>query len=189
MSNFTAVFDACVLYPAHLSGLLMSIALTDLFRARWSDRILTEWIESLLRARPDLDRGRLERKRELMNLHVRDALVTGYEDLISALSLPDEDDRHVLAAAIRCGADVIVTFNLKDFPEAVLNQYGLEAQHPDVFLSYQFHLAPDAVCRAVKAERNRLKNPPYSVDEYLNSLEGLGLPETVAGLRKFADLL
>ncbi|MFO0135945.1 MAG: hypothetical protein ACK56U_20305, partial [Planctomyces sp.] len=74
---------------------------------------------------------------------VRDCLVTGYETLIDAVTLPDPDDRHVLAAAIRAGADLIVTFNLKDFPEKDLKPYGIEAQHPDDFLTFQLDLAPN----------------------------------------------
>lgn len=101
MTHFTALSDACVLYPAPLRDLLMHLALTDLFRAKWTDQIHDEWIRSVLEQRPDLRREQLERTRQLMNAHVRDCLVTGYEDLIPALSLPDPDDRHVLAAAIR----------------------------------------------------------------------------------------
>jgi predicted nucleic acid-binding protein len=73
-----------------------------------------------LRNRPDLSRKQLERTRSLMNAHVRDALVDGHQSLIPALALPDPDDRHVLAAAIQCGADLIITFNLDDFPERAL---------------------------------------------------------------------
>src|SRR5277367_2343591 len=93
----------------------MHLALTGLFRARWSADVHEEWISSLLRKRPDLTRDKLERTRRLMDQHARDALVTGYEDLIPGLRLPDPDDRHVLAAAIRSHADVIVTMNLRDF--------------------------------------------------------------------------
>ena len=117
MSKFTVVYDACVLYPAPLRDALMRLALTDLFKAHWTDHIHDEWINALLRAKkhsPDS----LLRARELMDRHVRDAKVYGYEPLIEGLSLPDPDDRHVLAAAIRCNANAIITFNLKDFPEA-----------------------------------------------------------------------
>jgi hypothetical protein len=94
----------------------MHLALTDLFRAKWSAAAVhDEWIRALLRHRPDLSRARLERTRTLMDLHATDALVTGYEDLIEELYLPDPDDRHVLAAAIRARADVIVTANLRHF--------------------------------------------------------------------------
>ena len=109
MASFTALYDACTLYPAPLRDLLMHLALTDLFRARWSDQIHDEWISSVLEDRPDLRREQLERTRELMNAHVRDGLVTGYEDLIDGLTLPDPEDRHVLAAAIRGSASVIGT--------------------------------------------------------------------------------
>jgi predicted nucleic acid-binding protein len=116
----TVVFAACVLYPAPLRDLLMHLAVTDVVRARWTESIHDEWIRSVLADRPDLTREQLERTRSLMNTHVRDALVEGYESLIPGLTLPDPEDRHVLAAAIRAGASVIVTFNLRDFPADAL---------------------------------------------------------------------
>jgi predicted nucleic acid-binding protein len=116
VSLLTAVFDACVLYPAQLRSLLMYLALTDLFRAKWSADIHAEWMRSVQRDHPDLTREQIERIRDLMDAHVRDSLVTGYEPLIPTLTLPDPDDRHVLAAAIRSGADVIVTYNLWRLP-------------------------------------------------------------------------
>ncbi len=91
---FTVVFDACVLYPAPLRDLLVQLALRDIFSARWTDAIHDEWISNLLESRPDLSREALERTRSLMNSHVRDSLVTGYEGLIPGLLLPDENDRH-----------------------------------------------------------------------------------------------
>lgn len=136
MATFTALYDACVLYPAPLRDLLMRLALTDLFRARWTDQIHDEWIRNLLANRADLTAEQLERTRTLMNSHVRDCLVTGYEPLIEGLALPDPDDRHVLGAAIRACASVIVTFNLKDFPANVLEPLGVERQHPDAFSGF-----------------------------------------------------
>src|SRR3954453_1695815 len=91
-------------------------------------------MRALLRNRPDLSRQKLERTRRLMDSHAADALVTGYEDLIPGLQLPDPDDRHVLAAAIRGRADVIVTANLRDFPAEHIASFGIEAQHPDEFI-------------------------------------------------------
>lgn len=189
MSHFTVLYDACVLYPAPLRDLLMHLAVTDLFRAKWTHAIHDEWIRNVLHDRPDLKPEQLRRTRDLMNAHVRDCLVTGYEPLIDAVMLPDPDDRHVLAAAIRAGADLIVTFNLRDFPEASLKPYGIEAQHPDDLLTFQLDLAPNIVCAAVKRHRASLRNPPKSVDEYLATLEVQGLAQTVAGLRRFAELI
>ncbi|MFN9293122.1 MAG: PIN domain-containing protein, partial [Planctomyces sp.] len=127
MSNYTVLYDACVLYPAPLRDLLMHVAVTDLYRAKWTDAIHDEWVRNVLKDRPDVKPEQLQRTRDLLNAHVRDCLVTGYETLIDAVTLPDPDDRHVLAAAIRAGADLIVTFNLKDFPEKDLKPYGIEA--------------------------------------------------------------
>lgn len=189
MSNFTALFDACVLYPAPLRDLLLRLAATDLFRARWTDRIHDEWIENLLENRKDLTADRLKRTRTLMNDSVPNCLVTGYEGLIDTLELPDPDDRHVLAAAIRCQAGVIVTFNLKDFPQEALDPYGLEAQHPDQFVLHLIDLNRSAVAGAAKAHRGALKNPPLTPEEFLEKLLGLGLAGTIGELQTMLDLL
>lgn len=189
MATFTALYDACVLYPAPLRDLLMRLAMADLFRARWTDQIHDEWIRHVQANRPDLKPEQLERTRTLMNAHVRDCLVTGYEPLINGLTLPDPDDRHVLAAAVRTGASVIVTFNLDDFPREVLEPLGVEAQHPDEFITHLIDLNPGAVCTAAKRQRASLKNPPRTVEEFLDTLAQQRLPETVAYLREFSELI
>jgi len=189
MANFTAMFDACVLYPAPLRDLLMSIALTDQFRARWTDAIHAEWTRNLLHDRPDIARPQLQKIIELMNRAVPDCLVTNYEDIIASLQLPDPDDRHVLAAAIKCQADVIVTNNLKDFPKAVLSRYDIDVQSPDVFLSHLFDLNQTAFCSAVRQQRERLKNPSYAAHELLDTFYRQGLPLTVNNLKGVIDLL
>lgn len=189
MAILTVVYDACVLYPAPLRDLLMQLAIADIFRARWSDQIHEEWIRNVLTNRNDLKREQLERTRDLMDRNVRDCLVDGYQGLISGLSLPDDEDRHVLAAAIHCHADAIVTFNLKDFPDQSLAPYGIEAIHPDDFLANELDLYQPYIRESVRIVRARLKNPVRSVDEYLATLERQGLAETVAKLRGFAALL
>lgn len=167
----------------------MRLAMTDLFRARWTNQIHDEWIRNLLANRTDLTSEQLERTRTLMNSHVRDSLVTGYESIIDGLNLPDPDDRHVLAAAIRTRAAVIVTFNLDDFPAEALEPLGIEAQHPDEFITHLIDLNPGAVCVAAKRQRASLKNPPRSVEEFLETLAQQRLPETVSFLRNFAELI
>src|SRR5688572_7184384 len=106
-SPFTAIYDACVLYPAPLRDFLMWLALSGRFRARWSEQIHDEWTRNLLAKRPDLRVERLKQTVALMNRAIPDACVSGHEPLINGLILPDPDDRHVLAAALRCGASVI----------------------------------------------------------------------------------
>jgi len=138
---------------------------------------------------PDIERKQVERVRDLMDAHVRDCLVTDYEDLIEPLELPDPDDRHVLAAAIRCGASVIVTSNLKDFPAEALSKYGIEAQHPDEFISRLFDLSPGDVCGAAQRQRASLKNPKMKAEEFLNSLEKQGLASIAASLRDYQHLI
>lgn len=183
MPALVAFYDANVLYPAELRNFLMYLALTDLFRARWSNAVHEEWISNLLKDRPDLTRQKLERTRQLMDAATLDALVEDYGELIPSLSLPDENDRHVLAAAIRGGAQVIVTKNLKDFPDEVLQKYGIEAQHPDKFILGLIDRAPYAVRQAADEHRQSLKNPSKTVAEYLASLKRQELLESVASLR------
>jgi hypothetical protein len=124
-----------------------------------------------------------------MNQATRDCLVTGYENLILSLTLPDPNDRHVLAVAIVGGCHAIVTQNLKHFPADVLAPYGIEAQHPDEFFCNQLSLAPGLVCAALRKVRARLKNPPMTTDEYLAILTQQGLVATVAELEQFFELL
>lgn len=189
MTSFSVLYDACVLYPAPLRDLLMHLALTDSYRAKWTNEIHDEWIRNVLKNRNDLSRKLLNRTRDLMNSNVRDCLVDGYQELISGLSLPDKNDRHVLAAAIHSGCSVIVTYNLKDFPSKILGKYDIEAQHPDEFISHLIDLDTDTVCFALKRHRLTLKNPPKTVNEYLDTLSKYSLSKTINQLRPFENVL
>ena len=124
-----------------------------------------------------------------MNRAVLDPLVSGYEDLIEGIKLPDPDDRHVLAAAVHSACDAIVTFNLKDFPRSVLDRYDIELMHPDEFIYHQFGINNATVLIAAHRCRSRLKNPPRAADEYLDTLERQGLPQTVGELRKYVTVI
>lgn len=188
-SSFTVVYDACILYPAPLRDFLMWLALSGRFRARWSAQIHAEWKRNLLANRPDLTPEQLDRTCALMDRAIPDAVVTGHESLMPGIVLPDPDDAHVLAAAIRCHASVIVTFNVKDFPRDTLDAYGVEAQHPDVFIENLFDLDPAAVVSAAGKQRHYLKRPPMTVDAYLDVLLKLGLTQTVKGLCSFRSVL
>jgi predicted nucleic acid-binding protein len=167
----------------------MWLALSGRFRARWSLEIHNEWKRNLLKNRPDLTTQQLDRTSVLMDQAIPDACVTGYEELIAGLTLPDLDDRHVLAAAIRCNADVIVTFNRKDFPSSALTPYGIEAQHPDEFVDNLFHLDPTAVLSAAERQRSQLKTPTMEVDTYLDLLLRQGLVLSVTSLSKYRAML
>lgn len=186
--RFTVVYDACVLYPAPLRDFLMHLALTGLFAAKWSDDIHDEWIAGLLRTRPELAEP-LQRTRQLMNAAVPDALVKGYKNLIPGLTLPDPDDRHVLAAAIRANAQIIVTFNTKDFPSSILDEYGVEALHPDLFVEHQLGLNEAAVITAAKRHRASLRHPEKSAIEYLETMAAQGLSVSVEKLRAFREVI
>ena len=188
-SPFTAVYDACVLYPAPLRDFLMWLGLSGRFRARWSAQIHDEWKRNLLLNRADLTREQLDRTSAPMDKAIPDGLVTDHEVLIAGLALPDPDDRHVLAAAIRCNASVIVTFNERDFPQAALSPFGIEAQHPDLFIENLFDLDPAAVVAAAQRQRAQLKNPPMDVDHYIDVLLRQGLVQTAKSLTIYQVIL
>ena len=181
---FTVIYDSCVLYPAPLRDLLLRLANTNLVRARWSEEILEECIRNILKNRPDLKPDALERTRELMRKAAPDCMVADFENLIDGLKLPDPNDRHVLAAAIRGGAQLIVTVNLKDFPEETLAANDIVAMHPDDFVLDLIDLEPGTVSQTVTQQANALKNPPMIVDEVLETLHRQGLPQSVARLRE-----
>jgi hypothetical protein len=115
--------------------------------------------------------------------------VTGYEYLIPSLRLPDADDLHVLAAAIHCGAEIIVTFNLRDFPSQTLQAYGLEARHPDDFVLDLLDLDTARVLDAVKGQRAGLRHPPKTALELLATLKNQGLPRSVAVLERYQEVI
>lgn len=174
-----AVYDACVLFSASLRDFLLNLAYVEAVRARWSDDICNEWIHSLLQKRPHLKPESLEWTRSEMNRQFKNGNVRGYEHLIENLGLPDPNDRHVLAAAIHCKADWIVTFNLSDFPEKDLAPYGIKAIHPDDFVLHLSEANSLKVIAAAKEHRTSLRRPPKTVDEYLDSLRRQGLSKTV----------
>lgn len=185
MAALVVFYDANVLYPAELRNFLMHLALIGVFGARWSADVHEEWIRSLLSNRPDLTRDKLERTRQLMDKAAPDALVTGYEHLIAGLALTDPNDRHVLAAAIQAGASIIVTCNLGDFPPQILEEFDIEAQHPDEFVLRLLDLAPSLVIEAAENHRKSLKNPSKTVKEYIAALELQGLVRTASALRGY----
>ena len=177
------------MYPAPLRSLLMYLALSRQFRARWSEGIHEEWMRNLLKNRPDLDEAQLDKVRSLMKKNVPGCLVEGYESLIPAIDLPDPDDRHVVAAAVQTRAEAILTFNLKDFPDEVLRRYNLKAIHPDDFISDLVELNIGAVIEAVRKHRAGMKNLPFSANEYLDLLLKQRLPETVSKLRPLVTMI
>ncbi len=185
----TAFLDASVLYPALLRSILMRFALADLYRPLWSDAVHEEWMAALLRNRPELDRARLMRTRALMVAHCDQAMVTGHEPLIEKLTLPDPDDRHVLAAAIHGGASTIITVNVRDFPASTLIAHNIEARLPDDFIRDLIEGDPYAAAAAFRDDRLSLKRPPKAADEYTADLVKLGLAKTVAALRPFMERL
>ncbi len=186
MATFSVIYDACVLYPAPLRDLLMRLAVTDLFKAHWTDKIHEEWINALLRQNK-YKLEDLEKVRDLMDKHIKDAKIYGYELLINNLVLPDENDRHVLAAAIKINADAIITFNTKDFPSEILSQYAIEVIHPDDFIFSQLELNLALCLKAIKEQRLTLKNPPKNPDEFLLILQKQCLQQTVSKLEEYID--
>ncbi|GAA4919085.1 PIN domain-containing protein [Stackebrandtia albiflava] len=179
----TVVYDACVLYPNTLRDLLIRVGQAGLVRARWTEKILDEVMNALKANRPDIVPAKLNRLRELMNQSIRDVLVTGYEGLEDGISLPDPDDRHVVAAAVRCHAELIVTANLRDFPEENLESLGVCAIGPDDFLADLVNLHEREVWACIQQIADSRLHPPESTEDVLNQLEHSGLIVTTTLIR------
>ncbi len=185
---FVVVYDACVLYSAPLRDLLIRVARSGIVRARWSNDIVDECFRNILKNRPNLALESLERTRILMNEAVPDCLISGYQSLIPAIELPDPNDRHVLAAAIRAGAQVIVTFNLKDFPKTILSKYDIEAKHPDDFVLDSIELAPGAMVNLIIEQAHGLRNPTHTPADLLRTLRTHGLVQSTLRLKDFFSI-
>ena len=163
---FVVVYDANVLYPIRLCDLLVRTAQEGLFHARWTQRILDEATEAAIRDRPDAE-AYLRRRRHLLVATLRDGLVEDYEGLVEGLQLPDPDDVHVLAAAIKSHAQVIVTSNLRDFPRSSLEPYGIEAQSPGMFMRHAADLSPATVAGVIETMASMTRRPPQSPRDVL----------------------
>lgn len=178
-----AVLDASVLYSARARDLLLRFASKRLYQAKWTDQIDIEWVTSLIKNRPDLNEKRILRTRDLMRLTILEWEVRGYFNLLDEINLPDPGDRHVVAAAIKCEAQCIVTFNLRDFPESSIKPYGIIAVHPGAFIA-NFGIRHSLAFRqAIKELVGDLKNPPMSLEEYCLALHNADLDAVSSAIK------
>lgn len=174
--KFRAVLDTNVIYPIIIRDLLFWFAYYELYTPKWSNTIFKEWKEVMIRK--GITKDEAEKRVQRANSAFPDALVINYETLIANLTLPDENDRHVVAAAIKSNADVIVTNNLKDFPEEYLNSFGIKAKSADDFLTDIIDLNQDIAIRAFKEMVLNRKNPNMAEFEVLERLRKVKLFDT-----------
>ena len=189
MTEITALLDANVLYSAPIRDLFLQLARDGMYMARWTAAIQDEWTGALLRHSPNIKHKALQRTLRKMDESFQGALLTGYEQLVDGLVLPDPDDRHVLAAAISGQCNVLVTRNVKHFPEESLVPFSIRLQLPDDFLFDRLLENPGRFCSSVSVILARLSNPRYSVDEYLANLQQAGLARTAFELERNTSLL
>lgn len=181
--KFPAFFDTNVLYGAFLNDFILELADRGLFRPLWSKDVLFELGKNLVRNGED---PILVAKRiGTMERYFADAMVTGYEGLVPTMT-NDKKDRHVLAAAVRGGAEVLVTFNTKDFPAESVERYDVEIVHPDDFLLDQLDLYHGATLGALTDLVANYDSPAMTIDDFLISLMRAGVPRFAEAAR---DLL
>lgn len=171
MTQLTIFCDACILYPAPIRDLIIELALHDLFRLKWSHKVLNEWKDNLLINRPDLKRERLEKTIEDMNNALLDCLVENYEPIESKLLLPDVNDHHVLAAAITSKSNFIVTANIKDFPQEYLATFNIKTCHPDDLFLNCAKKNKEYFIASIKACYQKLRMPPQTLEQYVSTLK------------------
>jgi predicted nucleic acid-binding protein len=179
--TFPALLDTCVLYPAYLCDTLLRLAEAEAYRPLWSADILTELRRNVVEAGIPADR--VDRRIAQMSHSFPDAMVTGYDSLIDGMA-NDPKDRHVLAAAVRANAEVVVTFNLRDFPEPALKPYDILVVHPDDFLLDQLDLYPGLTVEVLEQQAASYRREPTTIAGLLPLLERTGLPQFTAEVRR-----
>lgn len=184
MARFAAFLDACVLVPIAPCDTMLRIADYGAFRPLWSTRVIQEARTALERIHPTIDPSRFQSRFRSMNAAFDDALVKGWEPLENGIELPDPNDRHVAAAALRGRADMIVTQNIKDFPADIMRSLGLQAIRPDDFLLDQFELDQVSTVRVIVEQSSAMVNPPVSPDELLTRLAKGGVPKFAQAIRE-----
>lgn len=187
-NRYTAFIDACTLASTLKRNLLLSLAEAEFFRVRWSDRVMDETeaaIAKILAAKSVVDATeRAGRARRNMEVAFEDAVVNDYDVFLSACAgIPDPDDAHVVAAALKTQAATIVTENLKDFPAVILATLNMEVRSADEFIADTIALDPGRAVAAVRRMRERFKRPEKSAEIMLLEMEADGLTETVDVLR------
>lgn len=178
---FPAFLDTCVLYPAYLCDTLLRLAETESYRPLWSADVLAELRRNLIEQGIDADK--VDYRIGEMRHAFPDAVVTGYESLIDAMTTHPKD-RHVLAAAVRANAEVVVTFNTRDFPENALKPYDIVALHPDDFLLDQLDLHPGLTVNVLREQVAAYRHEPSTVASLLVRLEHSGLRRFAAEVRR-----
>lgn len=180
MPRYTALLDACVLVPIALADTLLRVAERELYRPLWSERIVAEAADAVLEIHPDLTQDLVAKRFAAMNDTFEDAPVQGWEVFEATVTLPDPDDRHVVAAAMRGRADAIVTANVRDFSDETLAPLEIAVVHPDDFLLDQLDLAPRVVLDVLREQAAHTRNPPLAPTDLLARLARAGVP-------RFAD--
>jgi predicted nucleic acid-binding protein len=162
-----ALLDACVLAPFPLYDTLLRLADAGLFSPAWSQEILDETERTII-TKLDISPSGARRRISQMNRAFDSAMVEGFEKLIPIMANHPKD-RHVLAAAVHCGASIIVTANIADFPPTSLTQHGITATHPDQFLLKLLESDPETVIGVLREQRNAYANPAFSVSDFHNT--------------------
>lgn len=165
-----------MLVPVTLADTLLRVAERGLYRPLWSTRIIGEATDAILEIHTDMPSAAAYRRFEAMNAAFEDAMVEGWEHLESSIALPDSDDRHVVAAALRGRADAIVTANIRDFPAFVMDTLGVAVVAPDDFLLDQLDLAPKIVIDALREQAAHTRRPPLTPTDLLARLARAGVP-------------
>jgi hypothetical protein len=183
-----AVFDSCILYPFHLRNIIVQAAVDRLIEARWTDEIHDEWMRNLMVQMPAIPmEERLHVTRQLMNGALPTATIRGYEEHIPRVTLPDPDDRHVVAAGIAAHASHVLTWNLRHFPTNELKKFGLRRMTPDAYLSALFNKIPDLVISSLANARRNLSKTRVSASDFIDILERQKLVQVAKRVEKYVS--
>lgn len=176
LARYTVVLDACVLVPVAIADTLLRIAECGLYRPLWSARIISEAVDAIGDVHPTIPFEQIQRRFAAMDAAFEDACVQGWRGLEATVTLPDPDDRHVVAAAVHGRADAIVTFNVRDYPSDVLGSLNIAVSHPDDFLLDQLDLAPRIVLDVIKEQAAHTRLPALTPIDLIARLARAGVP-------------
>jgi hypothetical protein len=191
-NRYTAFVDACVLAKSLPRNLMLNLAEAEFFRVRWSHPVMDETqraIERMQAKRPDAAK-RAARARAEMERAFEDAMVEGFDSVLPICAvLPDQNDAHVLAGAIKTRADVLVTDNLKHFPEEVLATFNIDVLSDDSFIADTVTLNEGLAVAVIGRMRQNCRHPPLTAEKLLRTMEARGLLETADMLKPYVGLL